>query len=119
MTNALRITIYEDGEVRPWDQLSGQEVHSINHTIESLWMHTVNTTHYIEIYDEYIEDHAVLFCYTNSKDDERVDFPAEVLTKNYSKSLKMVGDRIPITPPQWGVNPWGKVEVLFELVEVD
>jgi hypothetical protein len=83
-------------------------------------MHMVkNTTHYVEIYDEYIEGDSVLFCYTNDTDDTRVDFPAEVLAENYSKTLKLVGDRIPINPHQWGVNPWGKVEVLFELVTVD
>ena len=115
MTNALRITIYENGEVLPWDQLSGQEEQSINHTVETLWMHT----HHIEIYDEYIEGDSVLFCYTNSTDDERIDFPVQVLAEMFNKNLKMVGDRIPINPPQWGVNSWGKVEVLFELINVD
>jgi hypothetical protein len=84
-----------------------------------MWLNASTDTYYFEIYDEYIDDHSVLFCYTNYTDDTRIDFPADVLKKTFSKKLNLVGDRIPITPPQWGVNPWGEVEVLFQLVEVD
>ena len=90
----VQVKIYENDEESDFDDYSGQEYSSLADTLNMDFEH--------EDYDFYdLED-------TNYIVEVDEDF-----VKNY------VGHKIRIYPRQYGLNPWGKVEVEFVIIKED
>jgi hypothetical protein len=120
----LRIYVYENGELNSWDFYSGQEMASLEDTINELWRPTYNSNLYFDVDCEYSDDGpSQCYLYCGIGEDKRAAFPEEWLTKtlNYgygktAKTYRLVGDKIPIRPEQYGLSPWpADVKVLFEI----
>jgi len=117
----LRIYVYENGERIDFDNYSGQEMASLTDTIQQLWKPTYMSTLFFDVRDG--EDWLPRLHCING-DDEDAPFPEEWLTKTLEygygktgKTYRLVGDKIPIRPEQYGLSPWpADVKVLFEAV---
>jgi hypothetical protein len=106
----LRISIYENGELYDWENYSGQELSSLVDTIQELWKPTYMSTLFFDVRDD-VNGHPMLGCVNG--DDENAVFPEEWLSKTLTygygktaKTYRLVGDKIPITPEQYGMSPW-------------
>jgi hypothetical protein len=121
---ALRIFVYENGQKHSWDYYSGQEMASLEATINGLWEPTYNSNLYFEVdceYSDEVPSQCYLYC-TNGYD-EHAAFPEEWLTKTLeygygktAKTYRLVGDQIPIRPEQYGLSPWpADVKVKFDI----
>jgi hypothetical protein len=117
---SLRIYVYENGERIDLDNYSGQEMASLTDTIQELWKPTYNSNLFFDVRDN---DQWLSCLYCTNGDDENAPFPEEWLTKTLeygygktAKTYRLVGDKIPIRPAQYGLSPWpADVKVLFEI----
>jgi hypothetical protein len=121
---SLRIFVYENGQPHSWDYYSGQEMASLEDTINELWRPPYDSNLYFDIDCEYSDDEpSQCYLYCGIGDNKRAAFPEEWLTKTltygYGKTAetyRLVGDQIPITPTQYGLSPWpADVKVKFDL----
>lgn len=117
MTYALRIFIYENGQLASWDNYSGQEMASLVDTIHGFW--ETPYLSYLCFVVRYDHDDEPCLHLVNG-DDMNAAFPEEWLTKiitfGFGNPYRLVGDKIPIRPEQYGLSPWpADVKVLFEI----
>lgn len=121
MTYAIRIFIYENGQLASWDNYSGQEMSSLEDTINEIWRPTYNSNLYFDVDCEYSDDGpSQCYLYCGIGEDKRAAFPEEWLTKTitfgFGNPYRLVGDKIPIRPEQYGRSPWpADVKVKFEI----
>lgn len=117
---SLRIYVYENGQRIDLDNYSGQEAASLTDTIHGLW----STPYLSDIFFYVCDNDQWLSClYCTIGNDQNAPFPEEWLTKilkyGYGKTAetyRLVGDKIPIQPEQYGLSPWpADVKVLFEI----
>lgn len=112
----LHITVFENGVPFDPSGYSGQELAALIETIEQLWSPTYHSTRFFEV-EQNDEDDSLWLVYREIKANHDLPIPEEWLKKTCrfgTKELAYVGDRIPITPPQYGLSPWpASVHVLF------
>lgn len=112
----LHITVFENGVPFDPSGYSGQELAALIDTIEQLWSPTYHSTRFFEVQQD-DEDDSLWLVYRDIKDNVLLPIPDEWMTKKGSfgrKELSYVGDRLPITPPQYGLSAWPtSVHVLF------
>ena len=94
---SLRIYVYENGQRIDLDNYSGQEMSSLEDTIQELWKPTYNSNLFFDVRDG--DDWLARLHCTNG-DDENAPFPEEWLTKTLeygygktAKTYRLVGGR--------------------------
>jgi hypothetical protein len=91
-----KVTLYENNELYPFDSLSGNEIDSIIDAIDQLYYN-------IEVKKQFpymINDEEQIYGMIFNMDEKIME--------------KYINKKILINPPQYGVSPWGKIEVMFE-----
>lgn len=100
-TNALTITVYENGQQRPFSSYSELEMDALIEAIEDLWAPTYHSERAFEVVGN-----AVI--YWDSLAEKMLPIPEEWLTKTFRfgvrLDLNLVGDRLPIAPRDFPRN---------------
>lgn len=114
----LNITVYENGRQVSPSGYSGQELAALEEAIEGLWSPTYHSTKAFEV--DVTDDEELILVYREDCSFTNLPIPNEWLTKTLrfglKDDLKLVGDRLPIRPRQFGVSPWpDRVHVQFTL----
>ena len=102
ITDSLyKVSLYEDNELYPFDSLSGNEIDALIYVIDELF-------HKIEVKKEFpymINDEEQIYGMIFDMDEKYME--------------KYINKKILINPPQFGVNPWGKIQVFFEKYNIE
>ena len=97
-----KVTLFEDNGLYPFDSLSGNEIDSIIDTIDQLYDN-------IEVKKQFpymINDEEQIYGMIFNMDEKIME--------------KYINKKILITPPQYGVSPWGnKIELMFEKYKLE
>ena len=88
-----KITVFEDNKVSPLNYLSGNEIQSLESIILTYHSGKMDLPYFIN--------------------DEETSYGA-LYDVDEKHMEKYENKKIHVNPPQYGVNPWGKVEILFE-----
>jgi hypothetical protein len=116
----LRITVYENGRMVPADGYSAHELAALDEAIEELWSPTFHSTRSFEV-DVADDSETLLLVYRDDCSTTNLPIPEAWLTKTLRfgvkrEPLRLVGDRLPIKPRQFGLSPWPDlVQVQFTL----
>jgi len=104
-SSKVRVTVYEDDKEMSIRGYSGNELEALEQVIQPLW----RTTDDVEGSVEVEWDDAGMYVVFRDWDGKECAFPEELLTKKIGlrgNRRNLVGDRIPVDPPKYGINQW-------------
>jgi hypothetical protein len=105
---SLTITVYENGVQVPISTYTQEELDSLIDAIEELWSPTFHSNRVFCV--DYDGEDALVLVYRDTAADKDLPIPEAWMKKTVrfgvKNDLKLVGDRIPITPDQYWSAPW-------------
>jgi len=111
----IRVTVYEDDKEMNTQNYSGNELEALEEAIQPLWRMIDDGDGSAEV--EW--DDTGMYVVFRDWDGKERAFPEELLTKRIGlkgNKRALVGDRIPVKPPKYGINRWStNVTVKFSV----
>ena len=88
-----KVTVFEDNKLAPLNYYSGNEIEALESIISNYHSEKMDLPYF--------------------SNDEETSYGV-LYDVDEEKMKKYENKKIHVNPPQYGVNPWGKVEILFE-----
>jgi len=112
-SSKIRVNVFENGTEMDTQTYSGKEMEALEQVILPLW----RTIDGEEGSAEVEWDETGMYVVFRNWDGDECAFPKELLTKQVGLKRNrraLVGDLIPVTPPQYGISEWSEdVKVRF------
>jgi hypothetical protein len=116
MAQMIKVTIYENDTKMRWADYSGQECAALEDCIYELFEHYCKDKPIefrLDVDDDDYE-FGILSC-IDMNENKMIPFPNEIFDALIlPNKIALIGERIIIKPPQYGLSPWSSiVQVLF------